>query len=128
MAASRHLVAFKKFIMNKEMDLLFSKSVKIFLPTFFVMLILTSKISFAQQNFDRTIIPINTSWKFTSKPVADVFRADYDDSHWEDVNIPHSYNNTDPYDDNNDYYRGITWYRKKLKLNSSYKLKKQIKC
>lgn len=62
--------------------------------------------------------------KFTSKPVADVFRADYEDSHWEDVNIPHSYNNTDPYDDNNDYYRGITWYRKKLKLNSSYKNKK----
>lgn len=110
--------------MKKEIDVLFSKSVKIFLPAFFVMLILTSKISFAQQIFDRTIIPINTSWKFTSKPVADVFRADYEDSHWEDVNIPHSYNNTDPYDDNNDYYRGITWYRKKLKLNSSYKNKK----
>ena len=124
MEASLHLVVFKKFIMKKEIDVLFSKRVKIFLPAFFVMLILTSLFSLAQQKFDRTIIPINTSWKFTSKPVADVFLADYEDSNWEDVNIPHCYNATDPYDDNNDYYRGITWYRKKLKLNSSYKNKK----
>ena len=110
--------------MKKQFDVLSSISVKIFLPVFFVMLFFTSQISFAQQNFNRIIIPINTSWKFTSKPVADVFRADYEDSQWEDVNIPHCYNNTDPYDDNNDYYRGITWYRKKLKLNSTYKNKK----
>ena len=124
MAASLYLVVFKKFTMKKQFDVLSSIRVKIFLPVFFVMLFLTSQISFAQQNFNRTIIPINTSWKFTSKPVADVFRADYEDSQWEDVNIPHCYNSTDPYDDNNDYYRGITWYRKKLKLNSTYKNKK----
>jgi len=124
MGASLYLVVFKKFTMKKQFDVLSSIRVKLFLPVYFVTLFLTSQISFAQQNFNRTIIPINTSWKFTSKPVADVFRADYEDSQWQDVNIPHCYNNTDPYDDNNDYYRGITWYRKKLKLNTTYKNKK----
>lgn len=67
---------------------------------------------------------INNNWKFTQQPTSDPFRADYDDSKWETVTIPHCFNSTDPYDDDNDYYRGIVWYRKKIAFNESFKNKK----
>ncbi len=88
----------------------------------FLMFFSTQVIS--QSLSSRNDSLINNNWKFTQQPTSDPFRADYDDSKWESVTIPHCFNSTDPYDDDNDYYRGIVWYRKKMAFNESVKNKK----
>jgi beta-galactosidase len=37
---------------------------------------------------------------------------------WECISLPHTFNNKDPYQDGNDYYRGIVSYRKSFLLDS----------
>lgn len=90
----------------------------------FCFLLFFSNQVISQSLSSRNDSLINNNWKFTQQPTSDPFRADYDDSKWETVTIPHCFNNTDPYDDNNDYYRGIVWYRKKMAFNESFKNKK----
>jgi beta-galactosidase len=90
----------------------------------FCFLMFFSTQIFSQSLSSRNDSLINNNWKFTQQPTSDPFRADYDDSKWETVTIPHCFNNTDPYDDDNDYYRGIVWYRKKMAFNESFKNKK----
>ena len=62
---------------------------------------------------------INDQWKFTrSNPVgASMIR--FDDSAWEQVTLPHTWNALDGQDGGNDYYRGTGWYRKVLTIDDS---------
>ncbi|MGN1343984.1 MAG: glycoside hydrolase family 2 protein, partial [Traorella sp.] len=57
-------------------------------------------------NFERKIICLNENWKFT--------KQHYKTSQWEEVNLPHTWNNIDGQDGGNDYYRGSCLYMKKL--------------
>ncbi len=50
---------------------------------------------------------INAGWQFT---------LDSTKTTWQTVNIPHTWNNEDAFDDDGGYYRGIGWYRKQLFL------------
>ncbi|HEU4607023.1 MAG TPA: glycoside hydrolase family 2 TIM barrel-domain containing protein, partial [Chitinophagaceae bacterium] len=45
------------------------------------------------------------------------------DSKWELVNLPHTWNKSDVADDTPGYYRGVGWYRKQLYIDSSAKNK-----
>ncbi len=47
-----------------------------------------------------------------------------DDSRWETVNIPHTWNGKDPFDDDETSRRGISWYRKKIVLDHRFKDKR----
>ncbi|WP_210197851.1 glycoside hydrolase family 2 TIM barrel-domain containing protein [Aquimarina sp. U1-2] len=67
---------------------------------------------------------INTNWKFIKKHVPQAVIKKFDDSKWESVTIPHTYNAKDILDDEDGYYRGVAWYRKKLFIPKSYKHKK----
>ena len=87
-------------------------------------LLMSEQQGYGQSNLVRTDSLINKDWKFTHQAVADPFRADYDDASWESVKIPHCFNATDPYDDDNDYFRGTAWYRKKMVFDASLKNKK----
>jgi len=50
-------------------------------------------------------------WRFIRQDVAGGERTDFDDSSWSVVKLPYTWNNLDGQDGNDDYYRGIGWYR-----------------
>lgn len=93
---------------------------------FAIFLVLLYNASFATTNIHRDTILINENWKFLRQGSADAMTSEYNDSHWQNVNIPHCFNISDPYDDDNDYYRGVVTYRKKLVLPDSLKGKNII--
>lgn len=80
--------------------------------------------SFAEDS-NRQIISINSDWKFSKlSEKNDEYENSYDDSSWEKVSLPHTYNSSDGcdgwskvYSDGSPYYRGIGAYRKVLKVD-----------
>lgn len=69
----------------------------------------------------RAITSIDAGWKFNKADVPDAVRPDYNDSAWQDVDLPHDFTITGPFDklngQSNGYLpRGIGWYRKHLPL------------
>ena len=74
----------------------------------------------------RTCISMNDGWKFHPGGFAFAQRAHIKDfpvpvdDLWEKVSLPHTWNASDPFDDSESYMRGIGWYRKNFKLDSSY--------
>jgi beta-galactosidase len=67
---------------------------------------------------DRVSIDINDNWKFYKGDVAGAEEVGFDDSLWQTINIPHTWNALDGEDGGNNYYRGIGWYRKHYTLGS----------
>lgn len=64
----------------------------------------------------RTRHTINDGWKFQR---ADKFQAElpaYDDSSWNAISLPHTWNVEDTLDDTPGYYRGVGWYRRNVRL------------
>ncbi|WP_416307881.1 glycoside hydrolase family 2 TIM barrel-domain containing protein [Neptunicella sp. SCSIO 80796] len=63
---------------------------------------------------------LNDQWQFVLQDTAD-------EGDWQDVDLPHSWNALDAFDEVPGYYRGIGWYQKKLALlpqpNQRYYLK-----
>lgn len=68
----------------------------------------------------RTEIPLNDGWKFTKGDVGNAYNIDFNDSNWETVCLPHTWNNLDGQDGGGDYYRGPAWYRKSLTVPTEY--------
>lgn len=66
---------------------------------------------------------INSDWKFHRGEVAGLPTVPAQVA-WEDVSIPHTWNTRDVVDDEKGYYRGTSWYRKKLQLPASLKDKR----
>jgi len=64
----------------------------------------------------RVAINLNPDWKFIRRDVAGAEQPGFDDSGWEPVTLPHTWNNLDGEDGGNDYYRGPAWYRRHLSL------------
>lgn len=50
-------------------------------------------------------------------------KPSYDDSRWERINIPHTWNAVDTEDTGPGYWRGIGWYRKSFCISEKYKMK-----
>ena len=72
------------------------------------------------------IINFNPGWKFTRQDVTNAELPGFDDSKWNDVSAPHTYNDTDSFDEiishsggERHEYMGIAWYRKHFKLPAS---------
>ncbi len=64
---------------------------------------------------------INSGWKFTRGDAPGADSAAYDDSGWEKIPLPHTWNALDGQDGGNNYYRGTGWYRVHLDIPSSYR-------
>jgi beta-galactosidase len=58
---------------------------------------------------------INAGWRFL-KGDADGGAPPYDDASWERVNVPHTWNALDVLDNTPDYFRGVCWYQKRLRI------------
>lgn len=70
-----------------------------------------------------SIYDFNPDWKFFKGDVSGAGNADFDDSRWATVSAPHTWNDTDTYDElishsggERHEYTGIGWYRKHFKL------------
>jgi beta-galactosidase len=70
---------------------------------------------------NRTDRLLNAQWKFTREDAAGASRIDCNDSYWEKVSLPHTWNARDGQDGGGDYYRGTGWYRRSLTLESADK-------
>lgn len=64
----------------------------------------------------RTRTSLNTGWKFFKADVPNAQQMGFDDSNWQAINIPHTWNVEDPWDDEPGYYRGAGWYRRELTI------------
>lgn len=66
----------------------------------------------------------NNGWKFYRGDIPDAKLYDYNDSEWEEVGLPHSFNI--PYFKSDDLYTGYGWYRKHLFVNQADKDTKSL--
>ena len=81
----------------------------------FILLFIVGWVQ-AQQ---RVVYTINDGWKFTKGSPFEAQLAGCDDSSWETVNIPHTWNDKDADDETPGFYRGPVWYRKQLFIDKS---------
>lgn len=63
---------------------------------------------------------INSDWKFTKSTVTNAQQVAFDDSSWDNVTLPHTWNTLDGQDGGNNYYRGVCWYRKHVVVPTSF--------
>ena len=81
----------------------------------FILLFIVGWVQ-AQQ---RVVYTINDGWKFTKGSPFEAQLTGCDDSSWETVNIPHTWNDKDADDETPGFYRGPVWYRKQLFIEKS---------
>lgn len=67
---------------------------------------------------DRADIDLNPSWRFNKGDLDAAPYPNLDDSSWESISLPHTWNNIDGQTCCS-YYRGVGWYRKHYKLEAS---------
>ena len=79
----------------------------------FYIFILLFIVGWAQAQ-QRVVYTINDGWKFTKGSPFEAQLTGCDDSSWETVNIPHTWNDIDGQDGGNDLYRGTSYYAKEL--------------
>jgi len=79
----------------------------------------TESLDYSKDTLLRKSIPLEDGWKFhLGEATSDVSRVLFDDSGWDKVALPHTWNAFDGQDGGNNYYRGSGWYRKHFKLNT----------
>ncbi len=77
---------------------------------------------YAQQSREK--YNFNAAWKFIKANPTNAQAIDYDDTNWSTVSTPHTFNDTDTFDDlsigkhigEKNQFRGTVWYRKHFKL------------
>lgn len=72
----------------------------------------------------RIIYTINDNWKFLGEDADNGEKRGVIDNSWERINVPHTWNAKDAFDDTPDYRRGASWYRKDLQVSSELKNKR----
>ncbi|WP_327173272.1 glycoside hydrolase family 2 protein [Streptomyces sp. NBC_01336] len=66
----------------------------------------------------RVRLGLNSGWLFHKGDVAGAERAGFDDSAWDSLSVPHTWNAEDGADGGS-YYRGTGWYRKRVTVPSN---------
>ena len=84
----------------------------------FYIFILLFIVGWAQAQ-QRVVYTINDGWKFTKGSPFEAQMTGCDDSSWETVNIPPTWNDKDADDETPGFYRGPVWYRKQLFIDKS---------
>src|SRR6201999_1710516 len=68
----------------------------------------------------RIDVNLDEGWHFLRQDVTNAEASQFDDSKWELINLPHTWNNLDGQDGPPLYYRGPGWYRKTFKVDNAY--------
>lgn len=66
----------------------------------------------------RKVVNINRAWKFSKEPCKNGKPPKRFPKKWQSVDLPHTWNNLDGQDGNNDFYRGICVYCKEVESGS----------
>lgn len=90
-----------------------------YFPPFILLLFLFNGLE-AQ----RTKLSIDESWHFYKGENAGAVKAGFNDSAWLKLNLPHTWNAADCFDNEPGYYRGTGWYRKNIFVADSLTGKK----
>jgi len=78
----------------------------------------------------RIVYNMNMDWRFHKGDVPGAEAVDFDDTSWEVVSVPHTFNDVDSFDEwithdgEASVWRGIVWYRKHFKLDEQLAGKK----
>ncbi len=83
----------------------------------FVSLVIVANVALAE---GRMKLSINSGWRFHRGDIAELEKINEPEIDWELVNLPHSWNAADAFDDVDGYYQGIGWYHKNLRLSEAY--------
>jgi beta-galactosidase len=67
----------------------------------------------------RIVTDLDSGWKFIKQDVPSAEQNQFDDSNWQSINLPHTWNNLDGQDGGDNYYRGVGWYRTHIKAETS---------
>jgi len=97
-----------------------------------LVLILITLITSCTIASERQTLNFNPDWKFIKADPAGAFRPQFDDSGWTNVSAPHTFNDTDTFDDwvipthigETNQWAGRTWYRNSFTLPESFKSKR----
>ncbi len=87
----------------------------------FLILIIAGYLNVLGQ---RSTISLNSDWKHGEGSEANIISESFDDSSWETVTIPHTWNGLDGQDGGDDYFRGEKWYRKSFTAEKEWTGKK----
>jgi beta-galactosidase len=101
------------------MNNLYSKSTKVQIKILLIIIILILITPKIMPGSPRVEVFFNGSWKFIKGNISNASDINFNDSSWEKVTLPHTWNNLDGQDGGN-YYRGPAWYRKSFNLPWSY--------
>jgi beta-galactosidase len=91
------------------------KKKTVLVPALLITVLIAASITVASA---RTKTSLNMGWKFTRSDVADARASVFNDSSWQRISLPHTWNVEDPWDDEPGYYRGVGWYRRDLIIPS----------
>jgi beta-galactosidase len=77
---------------------------------------------------NRAVVNFNADWKFIRSDQPQAYTVAFVDATWQDVGLPHTYNETDIFDQfetganaNGDSgWGGVTWYRKTFSVDAKY--------
>jgi beta-galactosidase len=107
---------------------------RLFPPELFLALVVLWLPSVARPGLaaGRVTLNFNHDWRFLKSDPAEASRPDFDDSKWPMVSAPHTFNDTDTFDDwsvpghvgETNQWSGRTWYRKSFTLPESFKGKR----
>ncbi|GHV58668.1 beta-galactosidase [Bacteroidia bacterium] len=62
---------------------------------------------------------ITTGWYFHKGDIS-LAEKDFSSDSWEKINLPHTWNSRDAFDEEKGYYRGIGWYAKQLSVPAQW--------
>src|ERR1041384_6077651 len=71
----------------------------------------------------RTKTSLNSNWRFVKGDPPSAETPEFDDGKWKAVDLPHTWNAEDSWDDEPGYYRGAGWYRRELPVAKTLKNK-----
>lgn len=94
---------------------------KYFFKLFLIFMLMQSAILFATI---RTKTDISTQWKFQKTTLTTPAFPAFNDSGWESIDIPHTWNALDAQDGGGNYARTTGWYRKTLLWDSVFEGKR----
>lgn len=89
-----------------------------------VALLSLSIAAFTSVRAQRVEYTINSGWRYHADGINLAEKPATPDDTWERVSVPHTWNASDPFDDQPGYRRGIGWYRKRLSLDEGLRGKR----
>jgi beta-galactosidase len=94
------------------------------LRSFLIFSLAAATLAAAEPPAGRVRFTINDEWRCAAGDVTGAERPGHDDGSWKPLDVPHTWNAHDAFDDTPGYRRGVGWYRKQLHLDPALRSKR----